>query len=390
MLALLLDRILDAHIRRLPNFCSVLLLIGLLYTFCFFLVLPTYYSGQIERIATEKDNDGSLGQRAVTLDTNFTKMIINELQNTESRKRLVSTLSLYEKIKMNELLQGATFEDRYKMLPGEERTEQWTQHLRALLVNERNKTPQNLLKFVIERQIKGTGNGTVLLVGNSHADVISRELEEEMNGQYNKLQMFTMPGCMPISMPEHFITFDPGHIIPCPFYTRTVKKIVEQAKPDVLFLVFRWYDELLNVQLNENGTKNDEILNAFRHELRHFQKYAKHIFISAPTLQYKHVVAKELAKRLWQHAALGDLHLSRQEHYTANRFSYERLRLLECPKCELFDLADHFCDQKVDKCWAFDEQTQLAYFFDNNHLSYLGRQAIRPYLRTIINKMVVH
>ncbi|KAL3118452.1 hypothetical protein niasHT_008684 [Heterodera trifolii] len=388
-LALLLDRALDAHIRRLPNFCSVLLVIGLLYTFCFFIVLPTYYSGQIERIATEKDNDGSLGQRSVTLDTNFTKMIINELQNVESRKRLVNTLSLYEKIKLNELLQSATFEDRYKILPGEERTERWTKQLKQLLVQEGNKTPQNLLKFVVDRKVKGTGNGTVLLVGNSHADVLARELGEEMNAYYHDFQVFTMPGCMPIAMPEHLIPFDPGHIIPCPFFTRTVRNIVEQTKPDVVFMVFRWYNEVLNVPFNENGTtKNDEILKAFRHEMRHFQKFvSKRIFISAPTLQFKHDVAKELAKRLWQHAPLGDLQLSLREHYTTNRFSYARLRLLNCPKCVQFDLAEHFCDARMDKCAAFDEQIQLANFFDNNHLSYLGRQSVRPFLRAIGNQI---
>ncbi|KAL3092532.1 hypothetical protein niasHS_007741 [Heterodera schachtii] len=341
------------------------------------------------RIATEKDNDGSLGQRSVTLDTNFTKMIINELQNVESRKRLVNTLSLYEKIKLNELLQSATFEDRYKILPGEERTERWTKQLKQLLVQEGNKTPQNLLKFVIDRKVKGTGNGTVLLVGNSHADVVARELGEEMNAYYHDFQVFTMPGCMPIAMPEHLIPFDPGHIIPCPFFTRTVRNIVEQTKPDVVFMVFRWYNEVLNAPFNENGTtKNDEILKAFRHELRHFQKFVSNrIFVSAPTLQFKHDVAKELAKRLWQHAPLGDLQLSLREHYVTNRFSYARLRLLNCPKCVQFDLAEHFCDARTDKCAAFDEQIQLANFFDNNHLSYLGRQSVRPFLRAIGNQI---
>jgi hypothetical protein len=48
LLAFVVDILLDAHFRKLPNFCAVIFVIGLFYTFCFFLILPTYYSGQIE------------------------------------------------------------------------------------------------------------------------------------------------------------------------------------------------------------------------------------------------------------------------------------------------------------------------------------------------------
>ena len=35
---------------------------------------------QFQRIATVKDYDGSFGERAVTVDANFTKLVIDEMQ----------------------------------------------------------------------------------------------------------------------------------------------------------------------------------------------------------------------------------------------------------------------------------------------------------------------
>ena len=35
---------------------------------------------KFERIATAKDYDGSLGERAVTVDVNFTRMVIDDIE----------------------------------------------------------------------------------------------------------------------------------------------------------------------------------------------------------------------------------------------------------------------------------------------------------------------
>ena len=90
---------------------------------------------------------------------------------------------------MNELIQSATFDDRYKLLPGEQHQEKWSRRLAAMIPEQRN-----FLKAVNERRMPGTGNGSWLLVGNSHADVISRELQAEYHEHFSLFQMFTVPG----------------------------------------------------------------------------------------------------------------------------------------------------------------------------------------------------
>jgi hypothetical protein len=73
---------------------------------------------------------------------------------------LASTLSLYEKIRMNELIQSATFDDRYKILEGEQYSDKWTQKFEAMVPEERN-----FIKAMNERKMVGTGNGSWLLIG---------------------------------------------------------------------------------------------------------------------------------------------------------------------------------------------------------------------------------
>lgn len=116
------------------------------------------------------------------------------------------------------------------------------------------------------RDLQGQGNRTIVLVGNSHADVIARELSDELHGHFGTFHMFTMPGttctllsfpslpiipsgCIPISVPTSLIPYDPAVVIPCPLYTQTVKKLVEQTKPDVLFMAFRHFYQPINAKI---------------------------------------------------------------------------------------------------------------------------------------------
>jgi len=113
------------------------------------------------------------------------------LKSPEGHSRLANTLSLYEKIRINEILQSATYEDRYKILPGEVLTNRWIGKFAKMVPEERN-----FLKAVIERKSRGEGKDstTFLLVGNSHADIISREIQDEFKQNYSFFHMFTVPG----------------------------------------------------------------------------------------------------------------------------------------------------------------------------------------------------
>nr|CAD2145166.1 unnamed protein product [Meloidogyne enterolobii] len=387
IIAFIVEILVDAQIRKLKSFCSVTFLIGIFYAFCFFQLLPTYYSGQNERVAVTKDFDGSLGGRAVTIDVNFTRLIIDDIvKSPEGHSRLANTLSLYEKIRINEILQSATYEDRYKILPGEVLTNRWIGKFAKMVPEERN-----FLKAVIERKSRGEGKDstTFLLVGNSHADIISRELQDEFKQNYSVFHMFTAPGCVPFYVPEHLSFVTPDHQMPikaCSAYSQLVKEAIQTIQPDYLFIAFRWYGSFEDQPFND--ANNDEILGLINSFLLEIQKNVKiQIFFPAPNLLFKYETSRELAKRLWRGAELEQLHISYKEHLKKNNWSYQRLEHLNCQKCLVYDLSTHFCNSTNDRCAAFDETTKLAIFFDTNHLSYLGRQLARPFLRSLLTPL---
>uniref|UniRef100_A0A914KGJ9 SGNH domain-containing protein n=1 Tax=Meloidogyne incognita TaxID=6306 RepID=A0A914KGJ9_MELIC len=339
------------------------------------------------KVAVTKDFDGSLGGRAVTIDVNFTRLIIDDIvKSPEGHSRLANTLSLYEKIRINEILQSATYEDRYKILPGEVLTNRWIGKFAKMVPEERN-----FLKAVIERKSRGEGKDstTFLLVGNSHADIISRELQDEFKQNYSFFHMFTAPGCVPFYVPEHLSFVTPDHQMPikaCSTYSQLVREAIQTIQPDYLFIAFRWYGSFEDQPFNDSN--NDEILGLINSFLLEIQKNVKiQIFFPAPNLLFKYETSRELAKRLWRGAQLEQLHISYKEHLKKNNWSYQRLQHLNCQKCLVYDLSTHFCNSTNDRCAAFDETTKLAIFFDTNHLSYLGRQLARPFLRSLLTPL---
>jgi len=176
------------------------------------------------------------------------------LKSPEGHSRLANTLSLYEKIRINEILQSATYEDRYKILPGEVLTNRWIGKFAKMVPEGRN-----FLKAVIERKSRGEGKNstTFLLVGNSHADIISRELQDEFKQNYSFFHIFTAPGnfkrifknlwlyflgCVPFYVPEHLSFVTPDHQMPikaCSTYSQLVKEAIQTIQPDYLFIAFR-------------------------------------------------------------------------------------------------------------------------------------------------------
>ncbi|KAI1707863.1 hypothetical protein Ddc_14628 [Ditylenchus destructor] len=73
-------------------------------------------------------------------------------------------------------------------------------------------------------------------------------------------------------------------------------------------------------------------------------------------------------------------------HVQRTAAHWDRLRHIRCEKCVIVDWTDSFCDEKDGEkrmCLAVEAESQLAYFIDDNHYSFLGCRRIRSQLRRI-------
>jgi len=110
---------------------------------------------------------------------------------------------------------------------------------------------------------RGRGNYSLLLVGNSHADQVERELRREWADHYSTMSSFTIGGmdlsqndvscaklktftlkaifsvCLPLdfSMTSYGVNFRAGGSR-CAIYPEAVRKLVEIMHPDILFINF--------------------------------------------------------------------------------------------------------------------------------------------------------
>jgi len=123
------------------------------------------------------------------------------------------------------------------------------------------------------------------------------------------------------------------------------------------------------------------------------------IFIGAPNLHFTgrsgahRQLGKELAKRLWFNHSLSSLqsmlNIPLEEHLAKTEPIRRRLAALRCEKCRLMEWSTAFCNSSHNKnetagaralCHAFDPTSQLAYFIDEHHYSYLGARRVRKVL----------
>ena len=165
-------------------------------------------------------------------------------QALDSGSLSLHKLSLPERIAMNQLMENRSIE----YIDAESG---------SLIHKERGLTMDQLLAVQTTGQWQfrsthyGRGNYTLLLVGNSHADQIAQELSREWIGQYSTFTSFTIGSkhmvslcschrrndlvCLPLDIDYGWPRLN-EHL--CAAYARAVMRLVEEMKPDLLFINF--------------------------------------------------------------------------------------------------------------------------------------------------------
>nr|CAD2154139.1 unnamed protein product [Meloidogyne enterolobii] len=335
----------------------------------------------------ERDYSEQIKLIEENIDVNKTRLIIDEIVRTGRDSNFANNLTLYEIIRINENMQKATFDDKNTKYPNEINTNKWKEKIAEIIENKKELFLINFTKEIIN--FDGLGkNTTFLLIGNSHAEIISRSLQQVFKEKYSEFYTFTAPTCLPFYVPDHLAFIKPGKRVStayCAAYAKIVLELIESLKPDYLFISFRWFSSFRQQPFNKNKIKEDEILNLINSFITKIQPFIKKkIFFQAPNLEFKYKTAKIATRLLWRGSPLDILNLSFKEHLKLNKWSYERLKYLNCPKCIIYDFSQHFCNSTTDICKAYDENTKLVYFFDNNHLSYFGTKVIEPYLQSLL------
>uniref|UniRef100_A0AC34FE59 SGNH domain-containing protein n=1 Tax=Panagrolaimus sp. ES5 TaxID=591445 RepID=A0AC34FE59_9BILA len=80
-------------------------------------------------------------------------------------------------------------------------------------------------------ELKGSGNLSVLVIGNSHAECVVPAIELAMEGQFSELNLFGIGG----STPFEGFKFSQNWFL--------LKEAVKHYKPDIIFFVFKYLED---------------------------------------------------------------------------------------------------------------------------------------------------
>ncbi|KAI1731367.1 hypothetical protein Ddc_00176 [Ditylenchus destructor] len=233
---------------------------------------------------------------------------------------------------------------------------------------------------LFEYKFKGTGKLKIMVVGNSHATHIIREMAAVFQDQFEELTMFAIAMCAPIYLRQDTSRGNSILEQPCTEYNNAVLQAVEYKRPDVLYINFYWGLVNPSLMTSPEESTSDSLVTDLQAGLNRFVPYTKLIYFNMPHLEFEFMVAPELSKRLWQGLNLDVLNIAISDHLQRTRANRQRMELLECEKCIFIDWSDAFCEHADGICHAYDEQSQLAFFIDKHHFSFLGCLRIRSLL----------
>uniref|UniRef100_A0A915CT09 SGNH domain-containing protein n=1 Tax=Ditylenchus dipsaci TaxID=166011 RepID=A0A915CT09_9BILA len=365
VLALLLNSLADWHIRQIRKFKTVVFTIFLLYACTLGMVLPLFF--------TKHANENSLGW---------------DLTQRPFRGDLVNDLDYGHRF--NLVVKEGTFD--FNNLTSDEvmainrKTSRNTNYYLAYngqryLSRQFNATADHN-DWEFYNTFEGTGQFSMLLVGNSHAEQITPQLAKSFATKYKTLKVYSTPGCLPFDLSYKGRDRDRWNWDACLNYPAAVQKVILEMKPDIIFVNFRW--SFMGRPPLQSPIERDTVLKELQAGLTQMCSTAKLIYLGVPGLEHLYPVGHELAKRTWMNSSLDSINLKHADYLEREHVHFVRVKKLVCPKCVYVDWSPATCppneNEKKRVCQAYNPINKLAYFADVHHLSYYGIEKIVPIL----------
>jgi hypothetical protein len=245
----------------------------------------------------------------------------------------------------------------------------------------------NESKWLFRLSYSGTGKHHMVVVGNSHADMIAHAIASAFHWNYKRLDFFTIQGCLPFN-----VTYPPPVFLPevCQAYHVAMLEMIRDVKPDIVFCNFYW-DTMGQPPLTY-PIEDDSILKDMQAPLDEIAKHTKLIYFSAPNLNFPNVTSIQLASRLWANTSLDSLNLPLATQMSVSNVHYVRMANLQCNKCVIVDWTKAYCSQGPEGvCQAYDPVNKLAYAYDQHHYTWWGEQQMAlPFLQQLAANLTQH
>uniref|UniRef100_A0AC35GAQ8 SGNH domain-containing protein n=1 Tax=Panagrolaimus sp. PS1159 TaxID=55785 RepID=A0AC35GAQ8_9BILA len=220
-------------------------------------------------------------------------------------------------------------------------------------------------------ELKGHGNLSVLVIGNSHAECFFPSSKLVLDGMYSELNLFVTGGATPF---EGFAYSQTGNLL---------KDAVIHYKPDIIFLVFKYQPDMdfpptEPISTDIGTIKMQEMINFLTNNSKvllisdiHFESFRFNSLIFAEAMHFNGWV--------------GNYQFPESDLKNRHIISAQRWKEIKCKNCIFMNFLQAFC--KENWCSPVDVTGKVSLITDDNHLSAFGSYLLAPFLRGYIEKM---
>uniref|UniRef100_A0A914PWW4 SGNH domain-containing protein n=1 Tax=Panagrolaimus davidi TaxID=227884 RepID=A0A914PWW4_9BILA len=163
------------------------------------------------------------------------------------------------------------------------------------------------------------------------------------------------------------------------FEETLMEKYIKPLKPDVLFIVQKYFQKYLyNTPIDKIHEKKE--FKYWNTVLQKIENYTSAIILNKEQTTFPYDISQDFIRRKTKNLPI----VSKIKNPKKSPVLEKWLLSLNCSKCQFFGYREAFCDG--DFCRVLDFVTDLPLFRDKDHLSPVGLRYIKPYIDKAVNK----
>ncbi|KAF1750684.1 hypothetical protein GCK72_017235 [Caenorhabditis remanei] len=222
------------------------------------------------------------------------------------------------------------------------------------------------------RYPRGTGNISVMMIGNSYVMNLHDPIRAQFHYNYSDFRY--------ISIGEGYGFYSDNYW--SGIALDIFKKHVETHRPDVLFVLAR-YSPAIRTQFKEP----DAFVDQMNTNIEFLERFVKKIYILGSHPLYNlNFLNFFLQYAVQRQSELESLHLNRLKADEEMRYVKKRFSLIKCKKCQFFDLSHVFIEN--DKYLTFDRDQMLSYVDNSIHLTGPGIKMCEPVFQKVAREVM--
>uniref|UniRef100_A0A1I7YRE3 Acyl_transf_3 domain-containing protein n=1 Tax=Steinernema glaseri TaxID=37863 RepID=A0A1I7YRE3_9BILA len=234
--------------------------------------------------------------------------------------------------------------------------------------------------FQLSCILDGTGDLRIVMFGNSFSQRALPALYEIAKDRYHRIEMIIDGGCEAL-LPTEYRT----GTWECAQMQEYVLKRVRKVRPHITIYMARFFEQIRTEPIE--NVENDKIYHFMKGYVGKLMEHSGSFIISGTLPFFWHTqIGDDVARRLKVGLPLHDLNHNRKLVENHHAFTFQRIEKLcgEFDRCLFYDVSEVFCmGRRI--CHVYDPDTLLAYYEDNQHLSFKGIEKTIPSFRRVIN-----